>query len=261
MSNLHPQHNNNDYSILYILQCGKEAAAVLLICLLCWGVVRSIIFIDSAQLQVETLSIKTGHVFNTTNTVLRDIQTTTRLQRELFENEKNQEAIGLAIRSGKNILRMSQIGVDVLRHVKTQTLPLSDQVLLKVGDAVVHIDSSTTNALDKTADVAEQIHIILNKEELQQIPKLLLEVSQNTAETSKSINDVSQFTEEQIKQNLPLLLAELNSIANNTDSITYEISKFVEKINKPPSTKEKIFRALILALSVAAPVLVQTLRK
>lgn len=243
------------------LEYAKDTVLIVLLILLCWTTVRCIIFIDVIQDQVTALGLKTHETITTSNIVLRDIQATTKLQKALFENEKNQQAIGLAIRSGENFLRMSQIGVEIMRQVKKDTLPLSTELLIKIGDAVVHIDSSASGVLDETTLVAKQINMLLSSTELKQIQQAALSISQNINNTSKSIDNTSKFTEEQIKYHLPLLLNELERISSNTGDITHEIEEFIKKLNKPVTVKEKIFRALILALSIASPVIIQNLKR
>jgi hypothetical protein len=239
----------------------KDVLVILLLVLLCWTTVRCIVFVDVVQNQVTGIGSKTYETINTSNTVLRDIQATTKLQKALFENEKNQQAIGLALRSGENFLRMSQIGVDIMRQVKKDTLPLSTELLIKIGDAVVHIDSGTTATLNETALIAKQINALLNSNELREVQLTALSIAKNVESTTKNIDTTSKFTEEQIKQHLPLLLVELERITSNTANIAHEIEEFVKKINKPATLKEKIFRALVLALSVASPVIIQNLKR
>lgn len=250
------------------LEYAKDTVVIILLILLCWTTVRCIIFIDVVQDQVSAIGLKTHETVTTSNIVLRDIQATTKLQKALFENEKNQQAIGLAIRSGENFLRMSQIGVDIMRQVKKDTLPLSTELLIKIGDAVVHIDSGTTAVLDETALAAKQIHALLNSPELKEIQQTVLSVAKNIDSTTQSIDSTakniestSKFTEEQIKQHVPLLLFELERITKNTGNITHEIEEFVKKVNKPLTLKEKIFRALVLALSAASPVIIQNIKR
>lgn len=239
----------------------KDVLVILLLVLLCWTTVRCIVFVDVVQDQVTGIGSKTYETINTSNTVLRDIQATTKLQKALFENEKNQQAIGLALRSGENFLRMSQIGVDIMRQVKKDTLPLSTELLIKIGDAVVHIDSGTTATLNETALIAKQINALLNSNELREVQSTALSIAKNIESTTKNIDTTSKFTEEQIKEHLPLLLVELERITSNTANITHEVEEFVKKINKPATLKEKIFRALVLALSVASPVIIQNLKR
>lgn len=239
----------------------KDVLVILLLVLLCWTTVRCIVFVDVVQNQVTGIGSKTYETISTSNTVLRDIQATTKLQKALFENEKNQQAIGLALRSGENFLRMSQIGVDIMRQVKKDTLPLSTELLIKIGDAVVHIDSGTTATLNETTLIAKQINVLLNSNELREVQSTALSIAKNIESTTKNIDTTSKFTEEQIKEHLPLLLVELERITSNTANITHEVEEFVKKINKPATLKEKIFRALVLALSVASPVIIQNLKR
>jgi hypothetical protein len=156
---------------------------------------------------------------------------------------------------------MSQIGVDIMRQVKKDTLPLSTELLIKIGDAVVHIDSGTTATLNETALIAKQINALLNSNELREVQSTALSIAKNIESTTKNIDTTSKFTEEQIKEHLPLLLVELERITSNTANITHEVEEFVKKINKPATLKEKIFRALVLALSVASPVIIQNLKR
>lgn len=145
----------------------------------------------------------------------------------------------------------------VILHLDRQTLVNVDQ-LLKDSSALVIASQDGIRVITQDSDAClKELIALVRSPEIHQTLVEILQIAQKAELSSSALADMTQM----IRDSLPALLEELKAITGNGNSISESAAKLsayvTELVTKKPSWKERVFRAILFALTYGVPIYLQ----
>lgn len=166
-------------------------------------------------------------------------------QKKLFEDSEVQRSFGMLARSGDNAARILARIYTLQGHIQTETVPRLDKLL----DQSEVLLETATGTLGESKTLISELRSLVNSQEVQEVlvntSGALIEVQELVAET--------RITTEEINQELPGLLRALQSAGIGTGKLTEEGAQILNRINRPQTRKEKVWRAIVYTVGLGLP--------
>lgn len=192
-----------------------------------------------------------------TATEIRQAATTMRAQadasRHLMADPQIVRGIRLAFGAGDNLNRLVASMERISGRVETRTLPGVEKTVQAVQDTIIDVRNETVPLLAESRWLLEDLRRKLDSDEVR---RMLLE-SAGTLEEVHAIAAGARLSFERLDPTLRDIAGQMQGTLAGTNQTAAGVAKFVEGVNRPRSFKEKLWRAVIYALSFGLPVYLQ----
>lgn len=208
-----------------------------------------------------------------TKGTMAEIRRTSEIIRVRAEEDSKQYAL-LADQS-KNLVRIIDNGLlfsrtinrefspeilAVLKSIRQETLPRINLILTDSHDLIV--------GLVRNADELEKLFPEL-KSTIEEIRRIITDKNiktalESAAQISKNIEGITadvQASSDDVRRAIPEILDALKMVAANTDKSTEEIARFLARLNRNPTKKERLVSFLLRVISASGPTLTEVLRR
>lgn len=173
------------------------------------------------------------------------VQRSAEAQARLFEDPEVQRSFGLLGRQGDDVARVLD-GIQALqRHLKTQSLPKFDQ-LLDRSDGLLETAIGTVG---ESKELVSDLRKMIGSPEVRNV---LISTNGTLVEAQELLTE-TRITLQEFNQELPGLMRALQSAGVGTGKLTDEGAQLLNRINRPQTRKEKVWRVLVYTVGLGLP--------
>lgn len=206
--------------------------------------------------RIDLLFSKAEKSMDTIQKTSESLQFTADAQKALLQDREVRRSIQLLAQSGDNWSRLPvKIGT-TLDQINQETIPRINKTLESIDGIAITLMDGTKILLTEADEGFKELRAFLKSPELQ----TALRTGLQTIDEINTLAQETSATAADLRAAIPELVTLLNGTMKNTEASTYEIATFLHRINKPLTKKEKLFKVLLYAVTLGAPVIVQGIR-
>ena len=181
-------------------------------------------------------------------------------QQKLLTDKKTQDGIALLLRQGNDLAHtVTKVNV-ILDKVNRETIPKvnttldsTNTIINTSNDVVIKLANRTELILKDTDLAVRDLRQLLTDPNVKRAIEGLADTSEAASRSAFHI----QVTAQEIQAAIPELIKSFQSVANNADLSSQEVTTFLTGLNKPLTRKQKVFRFVLEAVIKSSPALLR----